>query len=169
MGNTERVKTPRSRMLRVILLFCVLHAVLVIRLDTVVPEEGDTVIMPTDQGASERMSHLTPGGFTFFVRSPTKKMSLVDLKESFYGVPIPEGNDRRNLHTSQYRAIYTYRESAAALDKQFTKVISQAGWKIENDERKEFVGKEEVKNDEGTVIKVTFEDYPESGMCAFKL
>ena len=33
-------------------------------------------------------------------------------ENSFFGLKVPEGNDRRELYKSQYRAIYTYTMSA---------------------------------------------------------
>ena len=36
-------------------------------------------------------------------------------ENSFFGLKVPEGTDRRELYKSQYRAIYTYKMSAAEL------------------------------------------------------
>ena len=35
---------------------------------------------------------------------------------SFFGLKVPDGNDRRELYKSQYRAIYTFKMSAQELD-----------------------------------------------------
>ena len=36
-------------------------------------------------------------------------------ENSFFGLKVPEGNDRRELYKSQYRAIYTCAQRATAL------------------------------------------------------
>merc|ERR1712060_870556 len=91
---------------------------------------------------------------------------------SFFGLKVPDGNDRRELYKSQYRAIYTYKMSAQELDQAFRDAITgdgpEGGWSIKNDERVKYVGKLEVAKGEDTTLKVTMEDYPEAGMCALK-
>merc|ERR1712228_973665 len=91
---------------------------------------------------------------------------------SFFGLKVPEGNDRRELYKSQYRAIYAYKMSAQDLDQHFREAVTgdgpDGGWSIKNDERVKYVGKLEVAKGEDTTLKVTMEDYPEAGMSALK-
>jgi len=91
---------------------------------------------------------------------------------SFFGLKVPEGTDRRELYKSQYRAIYTYKMSAAELDQAFREAVTSegpdGGWGIKNDERVKYVGKLEVSKGEDSTLKVTMEDYPEAGMSALK-
>jgi len=90
----------------------------------------------------------------------------------FFGLKVPDGNDRRELYKSQYRAIYTYKMSAQELDQQFRDAVTSegpdGGWSIKNDERVKYVGKLEVSKGEDSNLKVTMEDYPEAGMSALK-
>jgi len=93
-------------------------------------------------------------------------------ENNFFGLKVPEGPDRRELYKRQYRALFTYKCSAADLDGKFREAIAvsedgAAGWSIKNDERQKYVGKLEVSK-EDTTLKVTFEDYPEAGMSALK-
>jgi len=91
---------------------------------------------------------------------------------AFFGLKVPEGNDRRELYKSQYRAIYTYKMSAQDLDQAFREAVTgdgpDGGWGIKNDERVKYVGKLEVSKGEDQTLKVTMEDYPEAGMSALK-
>ena len=91
---------------------------------------------------------------------------------SFFGLKVPEGNDRRELYKSQYRAIYTYKMTAQELDQAFRDAATgndaDGGWSIKNDERVKYVGKLEVCKGEDSTLKVTMEDYPEAGMSALK-
>ena len=93
-------------------------------------------------------------------------------ENSFFGLKVPEGTDRRELYKSQYRAIYTYKMSAGELDQAFREAVTgdgpDGGWSIKNDERVKYVGKLEVTKGEDTTLKVTMEDYPEAGMSALK-
>jgi hypothetical protein len=97
---------------------------------------------------------------------------MASEENSFFGLKVPEGNDRRELYKSQYRAIYTYKMSAQDLDQNFRDAITgdgpDGGWTIKNDERVKYVGKMEVQKGEDSVLKVTMEDYPEAGMAALK-
>ena len=43
---------------------------------------------------------------------------------AFFGLKVPEGNDRRELYKSQYRAIYTYKMSASELDEAFRTAVT---------------------------------------------
>jgi len=52
--------------------------------------------------------------------------------EAFFGLKVPEGQDRRELYKSQYRAIYTYKMSAQELDSAFRDVLG-SDWTIKND------------------------------------
>merc|ERR1711988_933970 len=87
-------------------------------------------------------------------------------ENSFFGLKVPEGSDRRELYKSQYRAIYTFKMSAQDLDAAFREAIG-GDWTVKNDERVKYVGKLEVEK-EGTTLKVTMEDCPEAGMSALK-
>uniref|UniRef100_A0A7S0Q492 Uncharacterized protein n=1 Tax=Coccolithus braarudii TaxID=221442 RepID=A0A7S0Q492_9EUKA len=93
-------------------------------------------------------------------------------ENSFFGLKVPEGTDRRELYKSQYRAIYTYKMSAQELDSHFREAVTSdgpdGGWNIKNDERVKYVGKLEVTKGDDTTLKVTMEDYPEAGMSALK-
>ena len=93
-------------------------------------------------------------------------------ENSFFGLKVPEGNDRRELYKSQYRAIYTYKMGAQDLDQAFREAVTSdgpdGGWSIKNDERVKYVGKLEVQKGEESTLKVTMEDYPEAGMSALK-
>eukprot|EP00966_Prymnesium_polylepis_P043925 1017955-Prymnesium_polylepis.1 len=77
---------------------------------------------------------------------------------SFFGLKVPDGNDRRELYKSQYRAIYTYKMSAQELDQAFRDAITgdgpDGGWGIKNDERVKYVGKLEVAKGEEQTLKV---------------
>ena len=77
---------------------------------------------------------------------------------SFFGLKVPDGNDRRELYKSQYRAIYTYKMSAQELDQAFRDAITgdgpDGGWGIKNDERVKYVGKLEVTKGEEQTLKV---------------
>ena len=92
---------------------------------------------------------------------------------AFFGLKVPEGNDRRELYKSQYRAIYTYKMSAQDLDQAFREAVTDkdapdGNWSIKNDERVKYVGKLEVTKGEDQTLRVTMEDYPEAGMSALK-
>ena len=93
-------------------------------------------------------------------------------ENSFFGLKVPEGHDRRELYKSQYRAIYTYKMSVQDLDQAFREAVTSegpdGGWGIKNDERVKYVGKLEVAKGEDSTLKVTMEDYPEAGMSALK-
>ena len=95
-----------------------------------------------------------------------------DSENSFFGLKVPDGTDRRELYKSQYRGIWTYKMSAGELDESFRTAVTgdgpDAGWTIKNDERVKYVGKLEVSKGEDTTLKVTMEDYPEAGMSALK-
>ena len=97
---------------------------------------------------------------------------MASYDNSFFGLKVPDGNDRRELYKSQYRAIYTYKMSAQELDQAFRDAITgdgpDGGWGIKNDERVKYVGKLEVTKGEEQSLKVTMEDYPEAGMSALK-
>lgn len=94
-----------------------------------------------------------------------------EADSTFFGLRVPDGDDRRELYKSQYRAIYTYKMKAEELDRQFREAVTPegpgGGWSIKNDERVKYVGKLEVTNGD-TTLKVTMEDYPEAGMSALK-
>lgn len=81
-------------------------------------------------------------------RAPAAKNMASD-ENSFFGLKVPEGTDRRELYKSQYRAIYTYKMSAAELDQAFREAVTgdgpDGGWSIKNDERVKYVGKLEVQ------------------------
>ncbi|KAG8466769.1 hypothetical protein KFE25_008148 [Diacronema lutheri] len=87
-------------------------------------------------------------------------------QDVFQNLKVPDGQDRRELYKSQYRAIYTYKMSAQELDAAFREVLGNE-WTIKSDERVKYVGKLEVEQD-NTTLKVTMEDYPEAGMSALK-
>ncbi|KOO21007.1 hypothetical protein Ctob_001171 [Chrysochromulina tobinii] len=97
---------------------------------------------------------------------------MASSENSFFGLKVPEGNDRRELYKSQYRAIYTYKMSVSELDAHFREGVTgsgpDGGWSIKNDERVKYVGKLEVCKGEDSSLKVTMEDYPEAGMSALK-
>ena len=97
---------------------------------------------------------------------------MASEENSFFGLKVPEGNDRRELYKSQYRAIYTYKMSAQDLDQAFREAVTgdgpDGGWSIKNDERVKYVGKLEVTKGDDATLKVTMEDYPEAGMSALK-
>ena len=44
---------------------------------------------------------------------------MADESNNFFGLPVPEGTDRRELYKSQYRAIHTYKMNAQELDEKF--------------------------------------------------
>merc|ERR1712070_1260637 len=72
---------------------------------------------------------------------------------------VPEGNDRRELYKSQYRAIYTYKMSAQDLDQAFREAVTDkdapdGNWSIKNDERVKYVGKLEVTKGEDQTLRV---------------
>ena len=79
-------------------------------------------------------------------------------ENAFFGLKVPEGTDRRELYKSQYRAIYTYKMSAAELDQAFREAVTgdgpDGGWSIKNDERVKYVGKLEVQKGEESTLKV---------------
>ena len=79
-------------------------------------------------------------------------------ENSFFGLKVPEGTDRRELYKSQYRAIYTYKMSASELDEAFRTAVTgdgpDGGWSIKNDERVKYVGKLEVSKGDDTTLKV---------------
>lgn len=85
---------------------------------------------------------------------------------AFFGLKVPEGNDRRELYKSQYRAIYTYKMSAQELDEAFRNAITgegpDGGWSIKNDERVKYVGKLEVSKGEDQTLKVRAFSQPRS-------
>jgi len=97
---------------------------------------------------------------------------MASEENSFFGLKVPEGTDRRELYKSQYRAIYTYKMSASELDQAFREAVTSdgpdGGWGIKNDERVKYVGKLEVMKGDDSTLKVTMEDYPEAGMSALK-
>ena len=57
----------------------------------------------------------------------------------FHGLPVPDGNDRRMLYSSDHRVIYTYKLSSAELDQAFKMAVTSDGpdglWKIKSDDR----------------------------------
>lgn len=78
---------------------------------------------------------------------------------AFFGLKVPEGNDRRELYKSQYRAIYTYKMSAQDLDQAFREAVTDkdapdGNWSIKNDERVKYVGKLEVTKGEDQTLRV---------------
>ena len=97
---------------------------------------------------------------------------MTDTENSFFGLKVPDGTDRRELYKSQYRGIWTYKMSASELDEAFRTAVTgdgpDGGWSIKNDERVKYVGKLEVTKGEDQTLKVTMEDYPEAGMSALK-
>mmetsp|Transcript_21745 Transcript_21745/g.55492 ORF Transcript_21745/g.55492 Transcript_21745/m.55492 type:complete len:160 (+) Transcript_21745:14-493(+) len=114
--------------------------------------------------AALRVILLSPPHAAIFI------LNMISLHSS--GLKVPEGSDRRELYKSQYRAIYTYKMSAAELDQAFREAVTgdgpDGGWSIKNDERVKYVGKLEVAKGEEQQLKVTMEDYPEAGMSALK-
>lgn len=83
---------------------------------------------------------------------------MADEPNHFFGLPVPEGTDRRELYKSQYRAIHTYKMDAQELDEKFRNAISEqpnGSWTIKNDERTKYVGKLDVVDSKGETIKVT--------------
>ena len=88
-----------------------------------------------------------------------------DSENSFFGLKVPDGTDRRELYKSQYRGIWTYKMSAGELDESFRTAVTgdgpDGGWTIKNDERVKYVGKLEVSKGEDTTLKVRVaEDAP---------
>ena len=81
-----------------------------------------------------------------------------DSENSFFGLKVPDGTDRRELYKSQYRGIWTYKMSAGELDESFRTAVTgdgpDGGWTIKNDERVKYVGKLEVSKGEDTTLKV---------------
>jgi hypothetical protein len=57
----------------------------------------------------------------------------------FHGLPVPDGNGRRMLYSSDHRVIYTYKLSSAELDQAFKMAVTSDGpdglWKIKSDDR----------------------------------
>ena len=84
--------------------------------------------------------------------------SMGDSENSFFGLKVPDGTDRRELYKSQYRGIWTYKMSAGELDESFRTAVTgdgpDGGWTIKNDERVKYVGKLEVSKGEDTTLKV---------------
>ena len=76
----------------------------------------------------------------------------------FFGLKVPEGPGRHCVYKSKYRAIYTYKLSAAQLDQAFKLAVTgegaDGGWSINLDERIMYAGKLAVQRDE-TCLKVT--------------
>ena len=66
---------------------------------------------------------------------------MMDGEEAilFHGLPVPDGNDRRMLYSSDHRVIYTYKLSSAELDQAFKMAVTSEGpdglWKIKSDDR----------------------------------
>lgn len=93
-------------------------------------------------------------------RAPSRFPGVIMASDEnmFFGLKVPEGNDRRELYKSQYRAIYTYKMSAQELDQAFRDAVTSdgpdGGWSIKNDERVKYVGKLEVAKGEDTTLKV---------------
>ena len=91
------------------------------------------------------------------VRRPRVAGDMASDENSFFGLKVPEGNDRRELYKSQYRAIYTYKMSAQDLDQAFREAVTadgpDGGWSIKNDERVKYVGKLEVAKGEDSTLK----------------
>jgi len=83
---------------------------------------------------------------------------MADSENSFFGLKVPDGTDRRELYKSQYRGIWTYKMSAGELDESFRTAVTgdgpDGGWTIKNDERVKYVGKLEVAKGEDTTLKV---------------
>ena len=83
---------------------------------------------------------------------------MTDTENSFFGLKVPDGTDRRELYKSQYRGIWTYKMSASELDEAFRTAVTgdgpDGGWSIKNDERVKYVGKLEVSKGEDTTLKV---------------
>ena len=90
--------------------------------------------------------------------TPRGAGNMASDENSFFGLKVPEGNDRRELYKSQYRAIYTYKMSAQDLDQAFREAVTadgpDGGWSIKNDERVKYVGKLEVAKGEDSTLKV---------------
>lgn len=86
---------------------------------------------------------------------------MADESNNFFGLPVPEGTDRRELYKSQYRAIHTYKMNAQELDEKFRSAITEqqlpnGPWTIKNDDRIKYVGKLDVVDSKGeATIKVT--------------
>ena len=91
-------------------------------------------------------------------------------ENSFFGLKVPEGHDRRELYKSQYRAIYTYKMSVQDLDQAFREAVTSegpdGGWGIKNDERVKYVGKLEVQKGDDSTLKARPAPVPVRGRCA---
>ncbi len=69
----------------------------------------------------------------------------------FHGLRIPTGIERRMLYQSSYRTIATYAMRLVDLDAELKQVISAAGFVVQKDERKNFVGPLDVVAGENLV------------------
>ena len=102
--------------------------------------------------------HLVSVFRLFFARRYTPVDNMADSENSFFGLKVPDGTDRRELYKSQYRGIWTYKMSAGELDESFRTAVTgdgpDGGWTIKNDERVKYVGKLEVAKGEDTTLKV---------------
>ena len=93
-----------------------------------------------------------------------------DSENSFFGLKVPDGTDRRELYKSQYRGIWTYKMSAGELDESFRTAVTgdgpDGGWTIKNDERVKYVGKLEVQKGDDSTLKARPAPVPVRGRCA---
>ena len=91
---------------------------------------------------------------------------MASVANSFSGPTVPEAPDRRELYKSQYRAIYTYKMSAAELDQAFREAVTgegpDGGWSIKNDERVKYVGKLNLTYEkQGTALQASHVALPQ--------
>ena len=85
----------------------------------------------------------------------------------FYGIPSPEGIERKVLYHSKFRAIYTYKMSLAELDEKLQKVLADRKWDVKVDERTNLTGKLDITND-GRVVHVSTEPCSNPMFCTMK-
>ena len=97
---------------------------------------------------------------------------MADSENSFFGLKVPDGTDRRELYKSQYRGIWTYKMSAGELDESFRTAVTgdgpDGGWTIKNDERVKYVGKLEVAKGEDTTLKARVAEDAHTSTCGSK-
>merc|ERR1712150_78552 len=96
-----------------------------------------------------------------------KKHKREEMDSVFHGLGVPDGQERRNLYTSQIRTIWTYKLALSDMDQLVREQLSKDGWEIVQDERKGFAGKMDVKKEE-TVVHVQMEPCSSSAMSALK-
>ena len=76
------------------------------------------------------------------------------MSQTFQGIPIPEGKEKRSLYHSAYRTIITYVMPLSELAAELKTIVGNNGCTIKNDERRNFAGKLDIILKDEAVVHV---------------